>query len=352
MTALATAFAVIQLGLAVPEHQLTPEQRFGSLDGPLAFSSVGQIAVAGGMLFVTQPRSGEVAIVRIADGRLVRTTQNGEGPGEFRIPYGAGVLGDTVWVADARLGRVSLFDVHGKLLTTIPFPALHTVVGLTTDGSVLAYRNPASPAADGSLLPLLRFSRTGARVDTLSLMRQKYPRVIDIRAGGRYSRGLNPFAQTPIAQLDSDGRSAVVVSLDGAPGREIEILRVLGTRRTAVNVRYPSQRLQLDDKDVQSMVAMRPELRTVDVLQRQSFPSLWVPVNRMLVARNGDVWLGSAIGLRPVTWIIVNRAGQIIGRLQSPAKGSLQIVDGLTVWGVELNEDDVPFVIRYRLRPT
>jgi hypothetical protein len=338
-------FGLLQAGAGVLEYHLVPERHYGSADGPLAFSDIADLAVAGGILFVTQPRSGEVAIINVADGKLIRTTRRGEGPGEFRVPVDAGTKGDTVWIQDGSLGRISLFNSQGAFLRTIPFPSRHTAVGLTTDGAILGQRNPHN----GGSTPLLRFSRSTQAIDTLLQMPQTSPVVMDARApNGPTIRFLNPFAQVPIAQLDSDGRTAIVVTMDGEPGREIQIQRVLGDRRTAVRVRYPPQRVQMEDLE-RFTQSFPPALRTRGAIERMRFPSSWVPVNRVEVARNGDVWLGSDISGKPVAWTIVNRTGQIVGKLQSPVASKLHFIDGDVVWGSEIGVYNVPMVVRYRL---
>ena len=50
-------------------------------------------------------------------------------------------------------------------------------------------------------------------------------------------------------------------------------------------------------------------------------------------------------------WIVLSPAAARIGTLTLPKNVALKAVDGRTLWGVELDEDDVPTVVRYDLTP-
>ena len=342
------ALAALQVGQGVPQYELVAERRYGSSDGPLSFSSVGDIALSGGTLFVTQPDVGEVAIISLADGTLIRSTRSGEGPGEFRTPTATGLRGDTIWVQDWKLGRIGLFNRQGRFLSAIPFPNRHNVLGMTADGAILAHADPQDLRP--GLVALTRFSRTGSRTDTLLRVEQSRPRMLEANApNGPSIRFLNPFAQAPLARMDADGVGSVVVTMDGPPGREIEVTRLLHGQRSTVGVRYPSRKVTKEEAD-RVTKGFPPPLRTPDAIRRMNFPSAWIDINRMLVARNGDVWLGAADRGEPIRWTVVNRSGQITGTVQSPAGGFLYRVVGNEVWGSELDDEDVPYVVKYSLK--
>src|SRR5690606_29638949 len=59
--------------------------------------------------------------LRIFDetGRFIRQVgRAGDGPGEYRFPGPFGFIGDTIWIAEGRTGRMTLFDSAGTLLAT------------------------------------------------------------------------------------------------------------------------------------------------------------------------------------------------------------------------------------------
>lgn len=74
-----------------------------------ALTRVSAIAGDGSDIYVAQPIE---AIIRVFDeeGNLKATIgRDGEGPGEFRFPLDLGFVGDSLWVLDRRLSRISWF---------------------------------------------------------------------------------------------------------------------------------------------------------------------------------------------------------------------------------------------------
>lgn len=71
------------------------------------------------------------------DGKpLWRVGRRGSGPGEFQGTHDFGLIGDTIWVVDQNLRRITFFDFDGELLgTTLVYPG-HVMVqidGARTD---------------------------------------------------------------------------------------------------------------------------------------------------------------------------------------------------------------------------
>jgi len=50
--------------------------------------------------------------------------RQGEGPGEFRSPGGLTVVGDTAFVGDFQLSRLSAFSLRGSFLSSWPYPVM------------------------------------------------------------------------------------------------------------------------------------------------------------------------------------------------------------------------------------
>src|SRR5690606_24027972 len=100
----------------LPQLTLTEELRIGSVDDPDAgFSQIGGLTIGpDGNLYVIEQQDNEVRVYD-AQGTLVRRFgRQGEGPGEFLFPSQLGVVGDTLWVTDLRLQRLSLFTTSGE----------------------------------------------------------------------------------------------------------------------------------------------------------------------------------------------------------------------------------------------
>jgi hypothetical protein len=110
------------------------ELRIGSVDDPDAgFTDIGGIAVdSEGLVYVLERRDRAVRVYDTS-AQLVRTIgRSGEGPGEFRSPLLLGLLGDTLWVNDVGLRRVTFFSRGGTVLRVVsPKPTpIRTLAGL------------------------------------------------------------------------------------------------------------------------------------------------------------------------------------------------------------------------------
>jgi hypothetical protein len=99
------------------------ENRIGSVDDPdQALTAPGAVFLApNGMVYVTQPADLNIRGFDTT-GHPVRTIgRSGEGPGEFRMLLSAGFVGDTLYVADQTLRRLSMFTADGQFVRSYEF---------------------------------------------------------------------------------------------------------------------------------------------------------------------------------------------------------------------------------------
>ena len=142
-----------------PLLRLTPELRVSD-DGLSRISTV-QLGPSGTLL-VGQPDDPAIAVLS-ATGKILRKLgRRGSGSGDIRSLDAFGVLGDTIWIADNTLHRMTSFDATGRVLRVVP---ADTAAGsrartLVSQDSVLAGRYPS--AVSHSLLRYLAIE--GARL--------------------------------------------------------------------------------------------------------------------------------------------------------------------------------------------
>ena len=176
--------------------------------------------------------------------------RRGQGPGEFEMPLGLGLLGDTLWVSDHVQGRVTYFDATGVVLKTESIrvgkssyqlmPSVPRFV--LQDGSVLTRPLAFSSrlrGATGARQPILRSSRISDTADTIATL-PLGDRVLWIPPG--VTVPFQPFASGDLYAASGGGGHAVVVdrSIRNAPGSvEIQWLEV-GDRPGVI------QRIQFD----------------------------------------------------------------------------------------------------------
>lgn len=111
--------------LDLPEWTVEEVQRLGSLDGPHdAFVSPGPVEVdPEGRIHVLDVGLPALRIFD-EDGRFLRQVgAQGDGPGEYLSPAAFGLRGDSIWVSDARSGRLTVFGPDGGVVATAGPPA-------------------------------------------------------------------------------------------------------------------------------------------------------------------------------------------------------------------------------------
>lgn len=103
--------------LEAPRGTAEEELRIGAVDDPdLVFSSVVALEVGhDGDIYSLHP---DERMIRhwSANGELIGTIgREGDGPGEFRMPRTLGWSGDSLWIVDTSLSRISFFDRAGQV---------------------------------------------------------------------------------------------------------------------------------------------------------------------------------------------------------------------------------------------
>ncbi|MEO5511733.1 MAG: hypothetical protein ABIV28_07720, partial [Longimicrobiales bacterium] len=87
------------------------------------FVEIDQLALRyDGTLAILQRSSGSVQVYSLKGTFAYSAGRSGSGPGELRSPLRMGWLGDTLWVYDSNLRRVTDFLPSGILLRSTPVP--------------------------------------------------------------------------------------------------------------------------------------------------------------------------------------------------------------------------------------
>ena len=361
----------------LPRLGYVEEVRIGNRDDPDAgFSRIGDIEVAvDGTVYVVEAMAREVRVFS-PDGRRIRTIGGpGEGPGEFGRPSSIGLAGDTLWVRDSRRQRISWFGSDGTLVhetpgitlpveTDVPGMRLQVVLGdPRADGFVgSGYRlMMGGGAADRPLsYPVVRFDRNGAIVDTLRWDTVRLGPTV--RVGGRTLPPPSLRPTSPVEVMAGDERLKLrwwtsekesdgileVVRIDVAgdtlsrTGLRYHVMSLPGSVRDSL-LDLPEgmgQVYGISDRALRAAMASgldlpdhRPPLRTTVVGRDRS---LWVELN----GESSD----------STAWVLFHPDLTPRGRLLLPARLRPRHIDGPTVWAVELDDLDVPWLVRLRVQ--
>lgn len=371
-------------GAQLPEYVLESTVRIGSVDDPQsALDLVSVLAVApDGRLAVAQPMETSVWVFSPTGERLEVVGRAGDGPGEFRAISAMGWQGDTLWVADGSLFRVTFLDPESGPLGTVggqhrqvdgviraPLPA--------GDGRWILYRRwPLDPqrstyreeiwSADEQWQPLERLGHLPEGPDGVQLQFPERERPI---------HRPHPLPQHPLYAVAPDAASLTVVRREvEREGYAVTRMTVEGDtvfhREHAVMPRPVTRDDRaailedyLSDESLQRAASSTGALRRA-VESALQLPGVYPAVTKVVVGRDGATWLrGPDDRSGTVSWTVLDPTGEPSFTVRTDREigmfqGRVEIynlvrmaadADGL--WAVVPGEFDVPYVVRYELRP-
>lgn len=322
--------------------------------------------------------------VHSAEGRLVRTIgREGEGPGEFNGTGFMGLLGDSLWVLDIGTYRLSFFGLDGVFLGSQPMPfslgrdmaALPPRPrGLFSDGTIRgSSMEPSHLIANGTITHgmVLRLDSSAAVMDTVatySLANGTW-QVTDPNNERSFSSfRVQPFNDTELVRV-SDYQPLVVrvnrtTPRTTAGPQAFTVTALRFTEDTVFTMHYPYTPIPIEQQLVDSLITdralgvSRVQMRGAPTQERAEqwargslyVPAFHPPVSELLLGRDGSIWLrGEVTGEPTVKWRILGPAGNRLGAIQLPAGLLAYVADVDQIWGMELDELDVPHIVSYRV---
>lgn len=360
-----------EVGNEIPHLRVTRSTTFGDDGGEGALSGIFSVAVSGdGHVYLSEPQFARVVEFN-PDGTFSRVVGGrGSGPGEFAVPGGLWWRGDSLAVSDFRRG-IHLFSPRGEFADLIYFHI--------NDGSSAFGLRPIFPLADGSMAAFapagnseiasgaviqqtwVKVSRDGAIMDTLAVVGLEGS-LYSMRYGERPLSGAHPLSWAPILRAPPSGTSFVLVNRPVATGGDVATYQVFrlgldGDTLNAVSLEYepvPLQPQQIDSLALEmaqgraeTMNATVPSLASAIADQIQ-WPDYQPPVTEVVCGSDGTVWLRrEAVGVELARWEILDENLKLIGRVDLPLGLEVEVVAREWVYGVELDEIDVPSVVRF-----
>jgi hypothetical protein len=382
------------------EWQAVPVTRIGSIDDPeQGLTKIGQIVIGpDGLFYVSQPLDRNIRVYD-ARGALRRVIgREGEGPGELKGIGSIGLLHDTLYVSDDQLLRVSFFTLDGVFLTSrswrtgqgrardhgtsssgppdvmyLPTPPQ----ALSADGTALVVPHIAYRASTGRgpgvrtssfRIPALRIGSQSQVIDTLAWEQHTGANVVMARGGAEFFFPARIF-DSPLLKLMPDGSGVVVVDRRAATGREGSTFRVSATRRTGDTIfsrEFAYRPVPTTSEVIRSVLERTPiyqnpgpsasvsppgvperedALRNADLV-----PSMLPPVTYLTVGQDRSIWLRrEEVSGDSAVWNVLDPSGKAVGTLRLPSRQTVVAAKDDVVAAVELDDLDVPYVIRYRL---
>lgn len=299
------------------------------------------------------------ATIRIYDSsgrRLASFGRRGGGPGEFGRQFAVRAWSsDTLWVYDFDLRRISYFTRTGKLIRTEALSRLDQQSSASSNFS--AGFTPHARSLDGTFMGLAVLPADGEKKQELDVI------AVAVAPGGsrtilaRVPYG-NPqwevaFGPPIFWAFSGDGTSVTHVRIN-------ELLRSGGTftiTRTDVrgNVTFnrslPYHGIPLSRSTIDSVLARGVGPDRVKHLPADRIPPVMSPVAGVVAATDGKTWLTIRHSPDRPGILVLDEKGNIVHTGMLPSRSNIVAATRTHVWLRELNEDDLPSVVRYRVHP-
>lgn len=347
---------------------------------------------------VAAQRDGTLLIWQPRDAKMLRFDKDGAptghlggrgaGPGEFRSLGNFGWVADSLWVIDVVQRRTTFYSPAGALLRTVPWP---TEV-VTPQGEKIATPVGAAPGAifgDNSFMLLspvnlpstLGLAATRGSPETqyyvvvspagqLKRVIGRAPANLEVpecvvawnagaQLGGAYPR---PFCAHDIVALARDGGIMVQVRQSNATGDAgtfhliVLSLRTGDTLAAATKLYRPTPvEPSVADSAIRAMNPQAPgrpmpPREAVAAYQKVSAAKTYPAVEAVMVGADSSIWLAMPAGSAARTrWRVLDRGGRDVGVLELPPRTRLMSATLSSAIAVELDEDDVPSVVRFKV---
>jgi hypothetical protein len=343
------------------------ELRIGTVEGApeYTFGRLAAVAVtAGGHMLGLDVQASTVREYDAA-GRYVRSFgRRGHGPGELDRPETIVVAGGRLIVRDPGNTRFGVFQLDGASPpTSWRYETTSFGVAAMTahaDGSIA---NALRIRIGGEYKPfVVRYRPDGTTRDTLAPPRLAYeaPQLVVTTDGGQ-ARYSIPFIPTETWTYLRDGRFA-----GGLPNRPAFLVvggdRVTRVDRVAARVPVPNElRTQGKQRLVQHLrrsndpnytwsgpdiPATKPYFSTIHL---DAEDRLWVRVAAPSRRERPAVANEPALFVEPVHYEVYDKNLRFLGRVRMPDTFIFGDARGYHVWGIESDEFDVQYIVRYRL---
>ncbi len=353
--------------LALPEWTVTPDLRIGSLTDPdqaLTAFNANQLAVADdGTMFIGQSQDGQIRVYN-QDGALLRVIgRSGEGPGEFARLMTIGLQEGELYGVDLINASVEFFTPGGEYLRTKTFresPESESRPSppytLFPDGTGIA--SPGRPVGLDSTFTYLRVDSLGVVLDTLL----EFPssRVsASIETGTTRASIRRPFGgPTPFA-VSPDGQITWTVDDESTTGYRLIKRSISGDTLFVGSFEVSPIEVPDSVRQREDSIAMSQAQRAFqDRSQARSFVDEFVPIPKFYPSaraarpsEDGGVWVQLAPNpsAEHQVWVLHDAEAAPQAKLHLPASINLVLIRDSKVWGIEFDELDLPYLVRFRI---
>lgn len=302
-------------------------------------------------MMVLNAGTSQLRVYGLPDGRFLRATSKGGGPGELERPNALARFGrDSVIVYDNATLRLSVFTADGIFVRTFSLangPPSAGLVRALWDTAIVIHSDQrfsigAKPGLTRDSIDVIRYTRTGALVDTVRTV----PGSEALVASSATSMMVTspPFARsTEVTIVDSflviGDNAFPEVSLVDRSGAVVRTFRFSGLQRalTGDDFRREVDAALAGYKDAQQRRAL---LQLYDLAKGRKT----APAFDRLLGVGHELWIQDyrvSDDTSPVVWTVVNEEGTDICRVQLPPRFTLTDVTPTTLIGMARDSEGV-----------
>ena len=368
------------------QFTLVEDVRIGSQSDPdIGFTSVGGVVVGPDRRMYVSERQDLQMRIYDAAGKLERVVgRRGQGPGEFQWMSHLGLLGDTVWVMDHHNARITLFNRDGDLIETMPAPGIRLTrphrrnaifpTYLRPDrnwvSGIGGYERSAYEETSFTVAELL-FDASGALADTLRTLEVVYP-PLTVTIDSVSILGADLLQDDPIIRHDPGARTVIVrrarATSDAPSTFSVTSTSVSGD--TVFDTSFEYRPIPVNETYIDRVVESSPAgykarmgAGRIERALRSALPPFHPPVTQVRFGEDGAIWLrreseDGAIWLRrersegetEAQYWILEPDGVVRGTVNIPSTVRIMWSGTDEFVGMELDDLDVPWLIRYRFQ--
>lgn len=331
-----------------------------------------------GALVVASGAERALRFIDAATGRMTMVGRGGEGPGEFRVLGPHGWIGDTLWVLDPALQRISSFTSNGRYLGVrkAPFPllpppgtpdpsvfVLPELLGRGPDGEsfvrVSIRRGAPIPQWAATLpaggRPILRVGADG-QVKRMIGWSAPDPCVATATTAGGEFQLSQPFCMNERPIIQEDGHAPVLARgvADGAGQCAVQLsaLEPEAGRGSVRRVTMPAMPIpaRVADSTRAAYLGRAPAPQIADAMRKVlEVPKVFPCVQTVIIGITGDVWLQPWGDDATSRWLHVSSGKPGIRAVSLPRAFRGISANESGIVGVEADADGSESVVRYRV---
>ena len=335
-------------GQSWPEWRLTPDLRVDGETNDLSAITFVQVGRTGAIA-IGQEQDAQVLLFSATGQRLASTGRSGSGPGEFRqIFFRAGWLGDSLWVFDRGLYRLSILSPAGRVIRTFRIPSafdqsryllktrvLQPFFGWVGAGDTLFY-SALRYDADSVLHHLLMRGSTAGALRGIVAEYTTRPDCAWVSSAG--------FCAEPKWAASPTGERFAIVTSSAPQQRRGAFTATMASARgdTLFSREYLVATDRIAPSDIASRTLDPRELPAVRAFER------FEPMTDVIIGRDSALWIGRD-GHAGRTYVVIDGSGNTIGSVHFAKKVRVMASDRTHVWTVEEDQTGLQSVVRYRV---